>query len=393
MKIDASKAYEQKKEINNLVKDQRTEIIKREQELAGIRSLYDQKKEDQKIQGEKELIEIHDNNQKRLLEAVDGQNEKLEEMRTNLILTKEMLDKEQDRLTKTHQDKIQDINNYYNEKFKTQFNEGEEVSKDINHKVNLHIKDINSETDRNILKTQNETGLKLNKIEYENSLKVKSIEDNYARLRGRMELENSKALMQTEREHQKLLNEQLKKQTREAAIKDQIHKDQVKNQEVYYNDLIKQKDIAFKQKVEAMTKAHEMVLTSMKQKYQHELDSIVKAHAERKKLAESKAKDPFYRMETLDPVIKDFGDHYQVAIDIPEGEKENVNLTAGKRKITIGFARRFQNRMEDLDKGVVYHTARSEGSRKEIPVADIVDSQHIEKKYQDGQLIFKVKKA
>lgn len=393
MKVSSTEAAQQKKQIQDLVKGQRSEVIKRQNELESIKSFYDKKEEDQKVQGERELIEVHDNNQKNLLEAVDGQKEKLEVLRTNLLSTKEMLDKEQDRLVKTHQDKVQDVNTFYNEKYEQQFAEGEEISKDINHKVNLHIKDINSETDRNILKSQNETGLKLNKIEHDNQIKVKSTEDNYARFRGRLESENSKALLNQEREHQKLINEQLKTQSREAAIKTQIHTDQIKNQDLYYTDLIKQKDVAFKQKVEAMQKAHDMVLTSMKQKYQKELDNLVKSHAEVKELAEQKVNDPFYRMETVSPQIKDLGDHYEVVVDVPETEKENVSVSAHKRKITVGFARRFQNRMEVPEKGEVHHTARTEGSRREIPVADIIDSQNIQQKYVDGQLIFKIKKA
>lgn len=393
MKINSSQASDQGKQLRDLVKDQRSEIIHRQAEIENIGKLYDKKVEDKKVDGERELVEVQDQNQHKLIEAVDGQSEKLEQMRTNLLTTKQMLDREHDRLVKSHQDQVQDANAFYNEKYQKQFEEGQEVSKDINDKVNLHIKDIDSQAERNILQNQNKAALKLDNIEHQNEVKIKGIDDNYTRIRGKMDTENSRALSMVEKEHKKQMNDRLGGQMKEAEVKQQIHVDQIKNQDLYYTDLIKQKDLGFKQKLEALTKAHDLVINSMKSKYQAELDTMVKDHAKTKQLTEEKIKDPFYQVETFNPKVQDLGDSYIVSIAVPESEIDSVNLTANKRKISVSFARRFQERLEGQEEGTVFHSSRSEGHRKEFPVNDIVDSRHIEQKYADGQLLFKIKKA
>jgi len=393
LKINSNQAAEQRNQLRDLVKDQRAQIIQRQSEIENIGKLYDKKKEDKKVEGEKELVEVHDLNQQKLVEAVDGQSEKLEQLRTNLITTQTMLDQEHDRLVKSHQDQVQDTNAFYNDKFEKQFEDGQEMSKDINHKVNLHIKDIDSQAERNILKNQTEAHLKLDKVEHQNAVKVKTIDQNYNSARSRMESENSKALSSIEKEHQKQMNERLGGLMKDAQVKQQIQVDQMKNQDLYYSDLIKQKNIGFNQKIEALTKAHDLVVNNMKEKYQTELDTMIKDHAKLKQVTEEKIKDPFYQIETFEPKVEDMGDSYIVSLEIPETEIDSVSVTANKRKISVGFARRFQERMEAKDTGAVYHSARSEGHRKEIPVNDIVDSQHMEQKYSDGRLQFKIKKA
>ncbi|PJB52826.1 MAG: hypothetical protein CO099_10545 [Bdellovibrio sp. CG_4_9_14_3_um_filter_39_7] len=189
------------------------------------------------------------------------------------------------------------------------------------------------------------------------------------------------------------MNERLGGLMKDAQVKQQIQVDQMKNQDLYYSDLIKQKNIGFNQKIEALTKAHDLVVNNMKEKYQTELDTMIKDHAKLKQVTEEKIKDPFYQIETFEPKVEDMGDSYIVSLEIPETEIDSVSVTANKRKISVGFARRFQERMEAKDTGAVYHSARSEGHRKEIPVNDIVDSQHMEQKYSDGRLQFKIKKA
>ena len=91
-------------------------------------------------------------------------------------------------------------------------------------------------------------------------------------------------------------------------------------------------------------------------------------------------------------MIRDYGEFYEVTLDVPEHEKDNVRLTADKRKLTISMSRRFDGQTTDVY-GDINKTKRTETYTKKLHVADLVDKKDVTSKYENGMLIFRIAKG
>jgi exonuclease VII large subunit len=104
LKVEAAKSQIQqnKGELKKLIRSQRDQITNRQQEIKNIEKIYDKKKENQRFQGEVELMDIQHRDLNRLQEASVGQEEKLEEIKKQVTNTQERLIKEEINLKKGH---------------------------------------------------------------------------------------------------------------------------------------------------------------------------------------------------------------------------------------------------------------------------------------------------
>lgn len=391
MKIDNNHIQQNKEHLNKLAKQQKGEIIAREQEIENIKSLYDQKIENEKVQGLRSLHEIMDRNKAQIIESLDGKQERLEKMKTDLVSTEQKLSEEKKLLTTNHQDKVRDIQGHYNDKYQALYLQGDQNARDINFKTNNSLKEIEDNSHMAMNKIQHDTKIKMDQASHDYNNKVLKAESGHSGQVRRMELEYAKAVAGKELEHQKNLKEINNQNESEKLERSRIQQDQVKANELHHQDTLTSKEKAFQDKYKAMTENHQMVIDGLKKRYDNEIAQLIKTKSTEFQAIDNKKADSFYQVEKLNPKIEETLDSYLIHIPTTEHEKDNFNVSANKRTVKLSMARRFENRLEDNQD--VYKTHRSETFMKEFQVKDIVDKSKILSSYNNGVLTFKILKA
>lgn len=392
MKVTKADIQANQDYLRKINSQQKGEIASREVEIENVKKLYDQKVEDEKVQGELKVYDVIDRNKKQVIEAVDGKQERLDQMKQNLKDTENRLTKERDQLQAAHVDKMEGNKMYYTNKFQQQFDDAAEKSRLINFQTNQTLKNIDESTKADIANKKYVTKLQVDKADADNKMALERASEGNSRTVERLKREHAVNVHKTELENNNKLAEMNKMHTFEASERDRIHKDQLKTAGVHHEEKIKANEKAFQDKYRNLNKGHATVIKRLKDRFAQEIKSLMDTHAKKIKLMGDKKADEFYHSEKLSPFIKENLDSYTISIPVAEHEKENFILSADKRTIKLSFARKFDERLEQ-ETGEVFNTRRSETYKKEFQVKDILDSRYIEEMYRDGVLSYKIKKA
>tara|TARA_R110002072_G_scaffold276051_1_gene437595 strand:- start:355295 stop:356473 length:1179 start_codon:yes stop_codon:yes gene_type:complete len=392
MDIKSSNINDNKEYLEKLNKRQKSEIISREGEIENVKKLYDQKIAEEKIHGQLKIHETLDRNQKQIIEATEGKQERLDRMKQNLADTKKRLSKESEVLKAANNEKLENNKIVYTDKFQEQYDKAAEESKAINFKTNQTLKEMDSNTKAQLREKSYETKLLVNQADAQSKMAIENASEGNSRDVERIKREHAYNLRRTEKENQKNIKEINDKNLIESGERTRIHKDQTVTAEAHHQEKIKATEKAFQDKYRNLTKNHSVVIQRLKDRFAQEIKSLVVGHTKEKSLKQTKKADDFYHTEKLNPTIKEGLDHYIISVPVAEHEKENFILSADKRTIKLSFARKFDERVEN-EKDEVFNTRRSETLKKEFLVKDILDSRKIEEMYSDGILSYKIKKA
>ncbi len=394
MKVDALKAQAQqnRQDLKKLIRSQRGEIAARQQELKNIEKLYDKKKEDKRLQGEVELMDVADRNQARLIEASQGKEEKLAEMKSQILETQERLRSEEVALKKGHETKVKDLNTLHSEKARDIFDRSQEELKDLNYHTNKKIKEVSSSTEQELSKIRHKSKLAIDKAAYENDLKVTDAQNGQANALKRAEERFQAMARQQEFDHKNAIAEQRMKNHVEFKNRERINKDRTDAARKHYDNLIRSEKLAFEEKYKNLIAANQQVLKKLKTTLDGQVQQAVAEKSKELKATQTRQQDDFYHLVTLEPRLREDLNNYYIDIKTPPHEKENYNLTADKRTLRLTFSRRAEKRLDAPD-GTVETSKQSQAITKEFKVAEIVDDKEVKVAYKDGVLSYRLPKA
>lgn len=394
MKVDALKAQAQqnREDLKKLIRSQRGEIAARQTELKNIEKIYDQKKEDKRLQGEVELMDVADRNQARLIEASQGKEEKLEQMKNQIRDTEVRLRKEEDALKGSHQFKIKDLNILHSEKARDIFDRSQDELKELNFHNNKKIKEVEKGTTTELAKIRHKSKLAIDKVAYENDLKVTAAQNGQASELKRAEERFQAFQRQQEFDHKNAIAEQRLKNQNEFLSRERINKDRAEATRQHYDQLIRSEKLAFEEKYKKMIGENQEVLKRLKTALDQQMNEAISSKAKKIQSTETRQQDSFYHLLTLQPRLREDEKAYYIDITTPPHEKENYNLTAEKRTIKLSFNRRAEKRLDSPD-GTAQTSKKSEAITKEFKVANIVDDRKVKVAYKDGVLSYRLPKA
>lgn len=186
---------------------------------------------------------------------------------------------------------------------------------------------------------------------------------NLARLHG-ARYENTQKSQQAE--YQKLVKNH---QGQKKATNEQFEKE--------YNNILASNNI----KLGSLDERTKGVVQKLKEKFLQNANLILE-----------KSKDPFYQFKRVKPLVEDKGDHYVLSVDLPEHEKNNVQISGKKRNLKLTFNRFHEVEFKDQP-NVTNIAKKRESYSTTTAVKDIVDADKIEKYYQNGRLHFTIPKA
>jgi HSP20 family molecular chaperone IbpA len=100
--------------------------------------------------------------------------------------------------------------------------------------------------------------------------------------------------------------------------------------------------------------------------------------------------DPFYRPQSFDSVVKEDENFVYVQAQIPEHEKDNVNVRVKKNQLIITGQRAFEDRIKKSDRVLTANNYQS--FREIVPLKTEVATKHVERFYDNGTLTIRVPK-
>lgn len=388
MKIDDTNSPS----LKQLAQKQRNLIAAKENEIENVRKYYDQKKESERIAGLDDIVELKDTHQKDIAIATEVKSQRLQDINSTLQKEIQRLQSERELLGEQSKEIKQDA-----------LMRQREIRENTNVDNINYAKEVGQQTSEEIARIQRENQWQISQASRASGERMRSNELNHEDNLATQMQQQRLQLTTREIEHAQKLNELEANFKRDAAQlnsqnasnkntrAEQFQKNE-KMQQDHYENLLKQKKLAYDKKLVDQAKNYESLMENTKQRFEKQLGEIAKSYSKDKQQIETKAQDPFYQVQSLNPVVQDLGKHYTVSLSVPKHEADNVLLSARDRTIKMTMSRRYEERI-DGDHGQVDFNKRSESYSQEFPVNDIVSSKNVTRKYEDGVLTFLINKA
>jgi hypothetical protein len=366
-------------------------IQKKEREIAEIDKLYKgQVEEIRKDRAEKVEIE-YEKNKEVVNEALIVKEQRLENIRKDLKAANNRFDDQKQLAEENNKQKIINMNSNFDNQRKELFINNLEINKDIEANAKTTAKNIQFETEQGISKVRDKARLQAMAAEKDTKVALMASERQSMIEKKAQKIRHAEELNTLERNHNERVGKESKKNKIDYHATVESQRAEIKHLEAHHADILKQKRASFKQKYDLLEKSQKDILTRIKDRFNKEIKTLVSKYSDFKNQTLSKTQDDFYHVSKLEPAVQEMPDHYLVSIEVPEHEKELVRLTAQKRNIRVSLSRQFRDDVVDPDKSE-NSTKRSEVLTKAIDVEKVLDSRHIQQKYDEGILTFKIAK-
>lgn len=366
--------------------------VAHEARLSAISEDFKAQKEAIKTQNEKEILDLHETNDAKLLEKINEREERLAEQQKMIEKTNALLDRTKSEISTQKLAEIEEMKALQSDRYQKEFQSAQETMDLLNEKSQHSIASMNFETENTLQKLTQGNKQRVDALTKQGEMRSQNKSQEFRRLGAYQDMEFSKIMRQKEFEHQKDIGE-LERQfliEKEGRTQSFAQQKQVKTSE--HEEALKQLDKSFHEKYQAMVTNHDAVMNHLRSRFEIDLKEAAQSLSQSKENIENRAQDSFYGVEKLSPNVSEDEKSYTISISIPEHERDGVNLSADGRNIRLSISRRFEERLEDMS-GEVNKTSRTEHHTKSFRVAQIVDQGKITQSYQDGILSYKIMKA
>ena len=374
-----------------LNREQKNKIAAKEAELKQIKLMGKKEIEAAHIQKENDLADIHTRNQIELAEAAGSKQEKLDKFNKELKDNQARLEKEYQNLTSTNRQKIESMNQRFNERYHSQFQASAEKADAIKEKTNYEIQKIQLENDQEVINKQFATKKVIDDLNRSGDLKIKKTNKDFKSLQDQQKIEQAKMQSQSKLSHEEKMRGIFKKNMIEKTYHTNRHAMELQSDQKLHQEKLKSEKQSFEQKYKKLQEDHNLILARVKNQFSVDLQNLIKSKTDARASITEKADDPFYHIGKLNPIIQELPDAYIISLEVPAHEKENVQLSSNERQLNLSMGRRFQGNIEDQD-GSINKAKRSEVYTKHFFVKDIVDPSKVEKSYEEGILKLKIAK-
>jgi hypothetical protein len=379
------------------------EIIRHKNELAKLQKenkvhMQQLKKEHKKAIDVEQLshhMRLNDLNvqqEDQLYNQIQRKDKVLSEIQEKLDKTKELTEKEIQNLKQRHMAKIEQREGDFNIRYHDRVNQRELEAQEEYSRLDERIRDNNAknaELERDQIinhKTKMRDLHRKGQQEYDRSFQ------KYKQLHSINERKFAKALHDQRVKQEQLLEDQKRAHLEMMKLHTNRYEDEMHKMIAQHQATKKDTNAQFEVEYKKLMESQRDLIRSLDTRTKGLIKDGKQLLAKEKTTLAAKSADEFYKANQLYPKFIDVGDSYDVFIQIPEHEKNSVQISTQKRDIKISLDRRFD---ETLNKGPYENTTRKvETITSEFSVPEILDSRtKVKKAYRDGMLIFNIKKA
>lgn len=391
MEIDKQQIlYNQRRNeaLNNRLKK---EIALKEKEIKNVNDMFNKKIKDVKNDNDAAYFELQNENNKKILESLDNREQRLERIKSQLEEDQQRLDGEKNRMAQGHEMQIENLKGNFENQYRNIYNDGEDRTKLIDEQNSFVVKELRDKSNDDLQQLAENLAVEKALVTEKNQASVQAVEDKFAsKLRNTERVHNQNQRIQENKFEQDAKN---LKHRHEVTLADRkkAQDRELSRQEKDYQILMQQKEENFRSNLNQLSNNHDLVINTLKQKFDKEIKDLTAQHTKVKNNIDKKVDDDFYNVASIDPVVADYGKFYEVTVDVPQHEAENIRLSADGRELVLSMTRRYEGESTDLY-GDINRTKRSETYTKKLSIPDMVNKKDITSKYENGAVIYRIAK-
>ncbi len=360
-------------------------------EMKAIADSHESRRADIKIDNERNLVEIQNENHKHVVAENEKKEKVLSDMRKNLEDTKVRTDKELHYLKNTSRKTTEDLQGKTSEDRQRITGQHETYLEDLNDKFNESSQKIVHDGQNRLEKLDDSQKESFSKLRDEHTTRLTSKTHEFNR---RYTVDDMK-----HREFKDLQDNTFKKerattnlrQQKDVAKLTKEHETHVQKRDVEFKKALKEQDVFLEKKWQGTMKEHEenfknldalhkKVVTQVKTDMSAEVGQMVK-----------RSDDKFYQFSELRPVLQNFPDRVEIKVDVPEHSKQDVQLTTNNKEVVLVFNRRYQDTNKNELGTSKVHRVESYTSR--INTDAILDPRSVKSTYDSGVMTYTIKKV
>lgn len=395
MKIASEQDFRVKENENQLKKLNQSlekKIRARESEINKIDEFYNKKEDMAKLEGEDQFAQALDRNAQRIVGASKDFEDKILSYKDQLAKTQKMVENEETTLKESERTKLeglkQNMSNASEERYQDSLNEQRLIEQNTKNTIdNIALESLH---ERKSIEANAQSSMNALTTEYND--KSNSTESN---LKAKFENDIRKQKFYAEKDQVEMKAqsaEELAKLKRLSAEKIRIQNDQINFMDRHQQNTVKQKTDDFKVRYQKMVEEHDALIKNLETQLIEDMRKMVEKSASDKQIFANRLDDQFYHVSKLNPTVTEHPSFVEVALKIPEHEKENFHLSAQGRNIKMTLSRKFAETLAETD-GSVNKSTRSELFTKDVATKDILNPNKLTQKYEKGLLTYKILKA
>lgn len=364
---------------------------KQSREIARITEGQELLKGELKKANAEELVDLQNENTRHLASENDKKEKVLEQMKVHLDQTSKMTDKQ----IKDLKDNAVKVKQVEREKLGV---ERERVKSEND----LSLEDLGYRFTKEHKKIVNENQDQMRVLKEAKGQEI-SLAEGQFQDKINLQTNTFTERFQTDGKNQKMAKDVQDKQFKTERVNTNIRQQQemgklstghtkvIEDRDIAFRKGIKEQDLVFEKKynetlknrnenLKSLDELNTKVLTKMKTDLKETLETSVK-----------RSDDPFYRFTQLDPKLKQFEDRVEIAVQIPDHAKTDVQLTIHGKEAIINFNRRYDDVRKDNGMDNKLHKVESFTTR--LLTNHHLDPKSVKSEYKDGVMNYVITKA
>lgn len=364
---------------------------KQTQEVARLNEVHTKHKAEIKNAHRNEIVDIQHQNTNDLTSESDKKEKVLTQMKQHLDMTKKMTDNEMKELKSKTSEEKKNLNENLSADRDRKRSEHDLFLDDLNHRFTTNHKEMVSANQAKLAKVSEEKGEELSNKEahYRNRLETQTDqfstrfrrdEQNYKQLKDNQDSQFKKERVDTNLRQQYEMDKLTTTHNKTLEVKDDNFRKGLKDQNLFfekkYTENLKTKNEELG-RLEALNKKVE---SKIKGDLQEKIETKI-----------NRSDDPFYRFTELKPNLQQFEDRVEIAVNIPEHSKSDVQLTINNKEAVISYSRRYDDARKEGNATNKLHKVESFTTR--LTTDHFLDAKSVKSSYVDGVMKYVIKRA
>ena len=382
------------KQQNNLKKidlNYQKELKNRENKLKDLEYVYSKKMKDIKSDANTQIKAHQITQRNRAEKEISQENERWDHLQNRLADKKGMWERELDFLETKQEGKVDLLFERHEDRIDNAVYDHKKNLEGLDDKARESMLEFKEENRQAMANEKTDSRYRLSSLKRHDESLEDQVIRSYSRFNQKQRDNIDEALKEKKKLQGQIMRDLENKNYEEIKMRQELQKSNIDKINGIHNETIRERENILKDKINEMEKNHQGTLLRLKTKNTLEINDLKNDYAKRKDFINIKAKDPFYRLESLKPQIKEAKSEYTLSLEIPEHEARFVNLTGMGKKLRLTTTRNFEG-IAKSEEGGLKRSAKSEMISQEFHLNNHIHPRKITQKYEDGMLIFKVPK-
>ncbi len=375
--------------INSLQMD----ALKRKQshEISRMNEGQEILKSELKKANQEELVDLRNENDRYVASENDKKEKVLEQMKTHLNQTTKMTDSQikdlkinAENVKKTEREKL----SAERDRVKS---ENDLYLEDLGYRFSKEFKKVSNDNAEQLRQLKDDKGQEITETEGRLQAKLNDQTNNFTE-RFQEESKNQKIIKDNQEKQFK--NQRLNTNTRQQQEMSKLtngHNQFLEVRDTTFRKGIKEQDLMFEKKYSESLKIRNDDLKRLE-----DLNSkvLVKMKTDLKETLETSVKrsdDPFYRFTQLNPTLKQFEDHVEIKVKVPDHAKTEILLTIHDKEAILNFNRRYDD--SRVEEGVNNKLHKVESFTTRLLTNHHLDPKSVKSKYEDGVMTYTINRS